>query len=78
MLLHIHKAIATFLQQILTQSTGFCLPRTMDQIIPNTKVEFVHRLEIRMARGLRAVALVLVAWQNHSERFQQIYGLHNE
>ena len=33
MLLHIHKAIATVLQQILTQSAGCCLPRTMGQTI---------------------------------------------
>ena len=55
--LNLHNAIATVLQQILTQPAGCYLPRTMDQVIPNAKVEFVRRLEIRVARELHYVIL---------------------
>jgi len=57
MFLNLHNAIATVLQQILTQPAGCYLPRTMDNVIPDAKVEFVRRLKIRVARELHYVVL---------------------
>jgi hypothetical protein len=45
----------SLLQQILTQAAGSCDPCTVDQIIPNPKVEFVRCLEICMTCKLHHI-----------------------